>query len=88
MAKNRARYVVDKFISIGYDRFPETLVQKLHGRETYKDQVLKEHLYGADDLIENFENEEITLTKEEEKFLQYLVDIQNKENAAYFRIVS
>lgn len=88
MAKNKFRYEVNRWIDIGADRFPPSLIEKIQGCEIYKDQILKEHFYNPNNILEelNPEGEKSKLSKEEIKFLDYLNQILTKENAAYFRI--
>lgn len=64
MAKNTHRYTVHKWIDIPYRTVPESLISKLEGLETYKDQVLKEHLYGTS-LVDEFQEEGIVINAEE-----------------------
>jgi hypothetical protein len=90
MGKNKFRYTVDHWVNIGADRFPEGLIKKLHGLETYKDLIdTNEHLYNAGGILDKSEHNdnETDFAKEHIAFLEYINEIQTKEDAAYFRIV-
>lgn len=85
--KNNFRYTIHKWIDISFQNVPKTLISKLEGLETYKDQVIKEHLYNSDNLKDHFQENGIFLNQEEQDFIQKIIDWQTKEDAAYFRIV-
>ena len=78
--KNKFKYIVHRWIDIGFDQFPKSLISKLEGLDTYKDQVIKEHLYSIDNLKDHCQENGIFLNNEEQNFIQIITDWQTKED--------
>lgn len=85
--KNKFKYTAHRWIDINFDIIPESLISKLKGLETYKDQVIKEHLYNMDNLKDHCQENGIFLNHEEQDFIDKVIQWQTKEDAAYFRII-
>lgn len=85
--KNTFKYTVHRWIDIWHESIPSSLLSKLAGLETYKDQVIHEHFYNVDNFAEHCQENGIFLTNEEQEWIDRISSWQTKEDAAYFRIV-
>lgn len=74
------------WIDIPYLDFPESLLNKIEGRETYRDMIIKEHIYGTS-LFEDLYQDGIVLSVQEDEFIAELVGIMNSLEIGYFRVV-
>lgn len=85
--KNKLKYTKHKWIDLFHDQFPKSFLKKITGLEAYQDKVFKEHIYSMETLKDNFEFEDIVLSKEESEIFDKIGDYAAKEDTAYFRIV-
>lgn len=86
--KNTLRYEVNRWIDIRYDSIPKLLIPKILNYETYKDQVINEHIYSVQTLLEESQQDRHLIFDEEEKlFLQKILEYTTKEDTAYFRVI-
>ena len=82
--------LVHKFIDVECSEMPEGFETKLRENElfTYRDMVLKEHIYGIETIREKMLEELLFFTTEEKEMIETLTDTSNKEDVGYFRFVS
>lgn len=87
--KNKLRYLVHKWIDIGYEDVPASLIPKLDCVMIYKDRLesCNENLYSIHSALEEFESQGIPYNEEEKEFIDKVIKYQEKEDAVYFRIV-
>lgn len=87
MAKNKFKYEIHEWVDIGASEIPASLLEKIEGWETYKDQVLKENIYGISCFTERFGEEGIPLSQEEQNSINKIIEILNKTNTGYVRFI-
>lgn len=76
-----------KFITINLDgnSYPKEFISKVMELADYKDQILKEHLYGESTLTDKIEEEEDYFTDDEIVIIEGISEATRKAEAAYFR---
>lgn len=82
--------MVHKFMDVECGEMPEGLEAKLRNMElfTYRDTVLKEHLFSVDAVRERMEEDPGAFTYAEFKMLNHIASILDKKGCAYFRFVA
>lgn len=79
-----------KVMDLPKSEFSQGFIEEisLYGQE-YEDLAeVREHLYDADGLLEDAENEMIDITDEEKILLQEIKTLQEENGCFYFRIVN
>ncbi len=79
-----------KIGDVDYQQIPTELIGWLreHGEPTYRDTVLKEHIYNIENILEGIENGENEAPGEDcVKHLRDISKLMAKKNLGYFRIV-
>lgn len=88
--KNKITTVKHTFLDVEGSTIPESFINKLRDTElfTYRDTVMKEHLYDIDNVLEHVqENPEFLESNEEKRAFDKLYQIMVKAKATYFRFV-
>ena len=82
--------MVHKFVDFECSEMPAGLEAKLRLCElfTYRDTVLKEHLFSIDTIREKMEEEPEFFTYEEAKMIDHVSKILDKKECGYFRFVA
>lgn len=78
---NSKNYNVVKFVDIPSDKVTKRFLKQIEGRQTYSDQILKEHIYNIDDLTDA--DSEVVTTKE----LTNISQLCHNMDCGYFRII-
>ena len=89
MAKKKFTTLNHTFMDVEGSEFPEGLIKKLRENElfTYRDMILKEHIYSMDNVTDGLQEQGIRLTKEERSALKELKKLCSKNDSDYFRFV-
>ena len=82
--------MVHKFVDFECSEMPDGLEAKLRENElfTYRDMVLKEHLFSIDTIREKMDEESEFFNYEEVKMLYRIQVLLDNADCGYFRFVS
>ncbi len=88
--KTKLTTLVHKFMDFEYKEMPEGLMEKLDARElfTYRDTVLKEHLYSIDTVQEFVQEYPHQFADTQKEIITCIRAILDKNDCGYFRFVS
>lgn len=75
-----------KVMDVNGWKYSSDFINRINSYATYRDQVLKEHLYDPADILEQTADENI-LSEEEKKALQDLQQLMNTHSASYCRFI-
>ena len=79
-----------KVMDLSKDEFSKGFIDEIafYGQDYEDLSEVREHLYSADGLLEDAENELIDITEEEKLLLIEIKELQEKNGCFYFRIVN
>lgn len=80
---------VHKFMDIEGSEMPKRLVSKFRDLElfTYRDMIMKEHLYSIDEIHDKIADDPEIFTEPEKRAIKRIVKVLDKEDCGYFRFV-
>lgn len=74
-------------VDLDGEEFGEEFISKCKGIADYRDQILKEHMYGESTLQDKSDDEPDFFTEEEKILVQRIKDVMDIHGAAYFRFI-
>lgn len=79
---------VTKIADIDGNKIPKSLWTKLQGYPTYRDQLIKEHIFGPDDITDMIEyDRSLVLTLDERVAFEQIKQHCRDLDCSYFRFV-
>lgn len=87
--KKKLTTAIHKFIDIEGCEMPKGLVDKLNRAElfTYRDMVIKEHLFNIYSILDSLGDKELKLTNEQAIMMNRIKKLCEEKQLGYFRFV-